>query len=371
MRGRNIARTNSKSGSHYIPLSDCLTEKPRRSSIPDEIAPPPPVKASKALPAPPPEGDDNVFQQTYDTPKQRQDEDEVDSVYKVPPPRREEGSTLEVYDIPPPTRQSPSTPRSSSSESQKDSAYSSQSALPGLTYDYPPSHADRGAAVDDVYDFPPPNPQAVHLQVGVPPPRPPKSSTISQEPYQNLPLNSAIVKDHKHSTSMDLNVVVPSTMSDAPTASQSYDIPRAQNALRNVSLYDMPKPQQNGSATKDSSLLAIPPPPQSCVGMSSHSYINAARGYVPAPKEKVEEAYLPMERAFPPSDSVDTSAYSDMSRVPHSPGDLNYTDMSSWSDYDTPPKPGLPPRVSPRGNTTNEQGISLTGWSSFLSLPKF
>ncbi|XP_021348258.1 GRB2-associated-binding protein 1-like isoform X2 [Mizuhopecten yessoensis] len=355
MRGRSIGRTNSKSGSHYIPLSDCLSEKSRRSSIPDELAPPPPLKTPKA-PAPLPEGDDSVFQQTYDSPKQRSGEDDTDSVYKVPPPRREEGSTLEVYDIPPPARQSPSTPRSSSSESQKDSAYSSQSALTGLTYDYPPTHPDRGPTSDEVYDFPPPNPQMIQSQSDVPPPRPPKTSALSQEPYQNLPSNSAVVKEHKQ-ISMDLNVVVPPTTSDGAPAGQSYDVPRPQNTLRKLSLYDMPKPQQNGGPKKDSNLLAIPPPPQSCAGPSSHSYINAARGYLPTPKDKVEDAYLPMERAFPPSDSLDKSAYSDMSRIPTSP--VNYTDMSS--DYDTPPKPGLPPRLSPRNNNDlGHEGMTRT-----------
>ncbi|XP_060084049.1 GRB2-associated-binding protein 1-like isoform X3 [Ylistrum balloti] len=362
MRGRSIGRTNSKSGSHYIPLSDCLSEKSRRSSIPDEVAPPPPQKAPKA-PAPLPEGDDNVFQQPYDTPKQRVIEDDSDSafVYKVPPPRREEGSTLEVYDIPPPARQSPSTPRSSSSESQKDSAYSSQSALTGLTYDYPPSHPDRGPVSDEVYDFPPPNPQMIHSQSDVPPPRPPKASTLNQEPYQNLPSNSVVVKEHTQ-TSMDLNVVVPPTMSDGAPVGQSYDVPRAQNAVRNLSLYDMPKPQQNGVPKKDSSLLAIPPPPHSSSGMSSHSYINAGRSYVPIQKDKVEDAYLPMERAFPPSDSLDHSAYSDMSRIPTSPVNMNYTDMSALSpDYDTPPKPGLPPRISPRTNNDHaHEGMTRT-----------
>ncbi|XP_033742259.1 GRB2-associated-binding protein 1-like isoform X5 [Pecten maximus] len=359
MRGRSIGRTNSKSGSHYIPLSDCLSEKSRRSSIPDEVAPPPPMKAPKP-PAPLPEGDDSVFQQTYDTPKQRGVEDETDSdVYKVPPPRREEGATLEVYDIPPPARQSPSTPRSSSSESQKDSAYSSQSALTGLTYDYPPTHPDRAPTSDEVYDFPPPNPQMIQTHSDVPPPRPPKASALSQEPYQNLPSNSVVVKEHKQS-SMDLNVVVPPTISERGPVGQSYDVPRAQNAIRNLSLYDMPKPQLNGGSKKDSSLLAIPPPPQSCASMSSHSYINAARGYVPTPKDKIEDAYLPMERAFPPSDSMDKSAYSDMSRIPTSP--INYTDMSVLSpDYDTPPKPGLPPRVSPRAsNDTGLEGMTRT-----------
>ncbi|XP_069129472.1 GRB2-associated-binding protein 1-like isoform X3 [Argopecten irradians] len=362
MRVRSVGRTNSKSGSHYIPLSDCLSEKSRRSSIPDEVAPPPPVKAPKP-PAPLPEGDDNVFhQQTYDTPKQRGVEDVTDAsdVYKVPPPRREEGSTLEVYDIPPPARQSPSTPRSSSSESQKDSAYSSQSALTGLTYDYPPTHPDRVPTSDDVYDFPPPNPQMIQTQLDVPPPRPPKISSHSQEPYQNLPSNSAVVKEHKQSSGMDLNVVVPPTVIDGVHMGQSYDVPRAQNSVRNLSLYDMPKPQQNGGTKKDSSLMAIPPPPQSCAGMSSHSYINAARGYVPTPKDKVEDAYLPMERAFPPSDSIDQSAYSDMSRIPTSP--VNYTDMSGMSlDYDTPPKPGLPPRTSPRNhNDSGLEGMTRT-----------
>ena len=330
----------TRSNSHYIPISECSSQSSaRRNSIPDELAPPPPpLKAPKPLPQID-IGDNDVFdhQQVYDMPPRRK-LSEDDNVYKVPPPRNyhhDKEDTLDVYDVPPPARQSPSTPRSSSSESQAaDSAYSSQ---PGLTYDYPPSGGDRSIlSQDDVYDVPPPNPQFVNdMNTDVPPPRPPKSSgSVSQEPYQNLPPNSKAWQDF---TDVNLNKVVPpSMMCSTEGLVRSYDVPRSQ--FHSMSVYD--KPMNNSSVNKDSSLLAIPPPPKSCDGPTSHSYVNAN-------KAPPLDDYLPMDAVFPEGGQRPEA----------------YADMSGMAEYDTPRArsniPQIPPRASPRAKHTVLSGRSF------------
>lgn len=324
----------------YIPLVDCYTPKTSPfdrqvsiDSIPDEPAPPPPPMKQK------PDLDDgpnDVFHpNTYDTPKSFE---QGDSVYKVPPPRIVKNDSddygRDAYDIPP-TRHSPSTPRSSSSESQKtDSAYSSQH---GIAYDYPPPKVESSLTSDDVYDIPPSNPHTVTPPPpgpsDIPPARPPKPACL-QEPYQNLPPTSKMFDSRN---SVDINRVVPTSHMDM-AGMASYDMPRSSSIS---ATYDLPK-----SSLKDTSLSATPPAPHTC-GQTQHSYINAGTGYIT--KSKEEEVYLPMERAFPPGDSQNKTRtgdpYTDMSGK----HDDNYADMAGvkTSVYDHPP-PARPPRISPR-----------------------
>ena len=315
----------------YIPLSNCSSGKRRNpnrqdsvDSIPDEHAPPPPVKENHH------DMDNDVFHpSTYDTPKRP--ERVIDSIYKVPPPRvitPEHNDAQDTYDVPPPTHHSPSSPRSSSSDSQKvDSAYSSQTGLP--PYDYPPNNGET-LTQDDVYDVPPSSHPSVP-RMGDVPPRPPPPKAYSQEPYQNLPSNSHISK-------FDLDKVVPTSALDKHCSMGSYDIPPPK-----LTYYERPKASTltNGDI-KGVSPNSVPPPPQKCSTGTSHSYINAGRGYV-QPRVDGENNYLPMEgnKSRNNSDSV----YHDMSGG-HDP----YLDMTPGGhhhvEYDTPP--ARPPRVSPR-----------------------
>ncbi|KAK3099896.1 hypothetical protein FSP39_011414 [Pinctada imbricata] len=347
-------------GEEYIPISECRSHPIRQdsiNSIPDEPAPPPPDKigANSDL-------DNEVFHpSTYDTPKSR---DQIDNVYKVPPPRikrnSKEETTLDVYDIPP-TRQSPSTPRSSSSESQKaDSAYSSQSGL-GQTYDYPPSHNDRNLTADDVYDVPPPNPQTLSLndntppRPDAPPVRPPKPNNLHQEQYQNLPPNSKAVQDSSLN-GLDLNRVVPPTAAEIGMG--SYDIPKSSQQSNN-SMYDMPKPAAAGSNLLSSAV----PPPQFCgFNKRQHNYLNAGKGYVPGTKRSdSEDNYLPM-------DGSDSSANTSLNKSVQE----GYLDMSHnpQDDYDTPPPARPPPPPRKPANAENDDTYTIFSTSRTRSFKR-
>ncbi|XP_061165415.1 GRB2-associated-binding protein 1-like isoform X2 [Saccostrea echinata] len=319
----------------YIPLSNCSSGKKRTpnrqdsvDSIPDEHAPPPPVKEGHT------DIDNDVFHpSTYDTPKRL--ERVIDSIYKVPPPRvitPDQNNAQDTYDVPPPTHHSPSSPRSSSSDSQKvDSAYSSQTGLP--SYDYPPHSGDQ-LGHDDVYDVPPSNHPSVP-GMGDVPPRPPPPKSYNQEPYQNLPNNSRI-------SNFDLDKVVPTSAMDKHCSIGSYDIPPPK-----LTYYERPKGTIANGDVKGVSPNSVPPPPQRCSAGVSHSYINAGKGYV-QPRVDGENNYLPMEgnKSRNNSDSV----YHDMSGG-HDP----YLDMTPGHHevYDKPP--ARPPRVSPRPSTNQEQ----------------
>lgn len=323
----------------YIPISTCSSgekvDTNRQNSvdsIPDEHAPPPPVKEGHN------DMDNDVFHpSTYDTPKRC--ERGINSIYKVPPPRvitPDHNDAQDPYDVPPPTHHSPSSPRSSSSDSQKvDSAYSSQTGLPA--YDYPPHSGDQ-LTQDDVYDVPPTNHPSVP-RMGDIPPRPPPPKSYVQEPYQNLPSNSHI------SSKFDLDKVVPPSALDKHCSLGSYDIPPPK-----LTHYERPKASTlaNGDI-KSVSPNSVPPPPTKCSTGTSHSYINAGKGYV-QPRVDGENNYLPMEgnKSRNNSDSV----YHDMSGG-HDP----YLDMTPGGhhqvEYDTPP--ARPPRVSPRPSTNQEQ----------------
>lgn len=323
----------------YIPISTCSSgekvDTNRQNSvdsIPDEHAPPPPVKEGHN------DMDNDVFHpSTYDTPKRC--ERGINSIYKVPPPRvitPDHNDAQDPYDVPPPTHHSPSSPRSSSSDSQKvDSAYSSQTGLPA--YDYPPHSGDQ-LTQDDVYDVPPTNHPSVP-RMGDVPPRPPPPKSYVQEPYQNLPSNSHI------SSKFDLDKVVPPSALDKHCSLGSYDIPPPK-----LTHYERPKASTlaNGDI-KSVSPNSVPPPPTKCSTGTSHSYINAGKGYV-QPRVDGENNYLPMEgnKSRNNSDSV----YHDMSGG-HDP----YLDMTPGGhhqvEYDTPP--ARPPRVSPRPSTNQEQ----------------
>lgn len=303
---------NVRQGSEYIPLESChsgpsIKIKTARQmsldSVPDEIAPPPPVKTGDN------DLDDNVFHQTYDVPPSAIMEDDI---YKVPPPRPGENGRgyglSDVYDIPPSDRNSPSTPRSSSSESQKGDSHVSQ------VYDIPPPRADE-LSKDDVYDVPPNHPDSLHNRISlddVPPVRPPKPSNLisqtAQEPYMNLPNNSKVFTD--------LNKNIPVDIKSAPPPAFCAGMVNVANT------YDIPLPDSARSVTsmdfKDTLLNSTPPPPAQC-GLE-HKYTNAAAGFVAE-----QDVYLPMDpvNVLPePRKSSSTS------------NEVEYTDMSGKSSFD-------------------------------------
>ena len=319
---QHIPQTKTDSVEEYLPLSTCTTGTKSNllrpdsiDSVPDEVAPSPPVKKGMIN-----EGDNDVFHSSvYDMPPKSHN----GMSRTIPAPRittcSKDDSMLEVYDVPPPghpPRHSPSTPRSSSSESHKaDSAYSSQS---GLTYDYPPT-SERGQICDETYDYPPTNPANQPKMDDVPPVRPPPpKSHQQQEPYQNIPPNSKILNEDMNS--LDINKVVPMSQLTA-TMPMSYDFP-SNNA--STIMYDLPK--QSGVP---SNLLVIPPP-GSCSN-DSHSYINAATSRV---SNVEEDMYLPMGGVNDRTSSVSET-----------PSHESYTTMSEVSVYDHPP-PQRPPRIS-------------------------
>lgn len=318
-----LPQTGKDSDGEYLPLSTCTTGRKSNllrpdsiDSVPDELAPPPPVKRGVVS-----EGDNDVFHPSvYDMPPKSHDNGMSRT---IPAPRittcSKDDSVLEVYDVPPPghpPRHSPSTPRSSSSESHKaDSAYSSQS---GLTYDYPPS-SERGQICDETYDYPPATQPKLD---DVPPVRPPPpKSHQQQEPYQNIPPNSKILNEDMNN--LDINKVVPMSQLTA-TVPLSYDFPSNNGS---TTMYDLPK--QGGVP---SNLLVIPPPGSCSSG--SHSYMNAATGRV---SNVEEDMYLPMDGVVPVRDRI--------SSVSETPSHDSYTHMSEISVYDHPP-PQRPPRMS-------------------------
>lgn len=235
--------------------------------------------------------------------------------------------TLDVYDVPPPShppRHSPTTPRSSSSESHVgDSAYSSQS---GLTYDYPPNCSSEKIPIsDETYDYPPSNPAP--KMDDVPPVRPPPPRHLQQqEAYQNIPPNSKMLNEGL--SNLDINKVVPTGMTNLNVnVPLSYDIP-SNNASTKTN-YDYP-------TNSVSNLSVIPPPGQCSSDRDQHSYINAATSRVSKPEE---DMYLPMSGYMPMQDRS-SSSLSDSARSHDS-----YTNMSEVNVYDHPP-PQRPPRLS-------------------------
>lgn len=306
--------------SEYIPLETCssgpsVKRTPRQisiDSVPDEIAPPPPVKGGGN------ESDNEVFSQTYDVPPSARIEE--DEIYKVPPPRTTLNGmgapvSSEIYDIPP-ERSSPSTPRSSSSESHKGDSHLSQDFL----YDSPPSR-ENVATKDDVYDIPPSHSDSVKISkisLEDVPPRPPKPSYLisqpAQEPYMNLPMNSKVFTD------INRNVPIPVDIRKAPppascagmVMTDAYDIPLSDN-VRSVKSGDL----------KDKLLNSTPPPPSQC-GME-HKYINAAAGFLPD-----QDVYLPMDPVLKSTDALPPEPRNSSS----TDNEVEYTDMSGKSSFD-------------------------------------
>lgn len=349
--------------SEYIPLESCTSgnsiKRPNRqesvSSVPDDFAPPPP-------PFKPGDTDNDVFA-SYDVPPSINTTLDDEDVYKVPPLRASQNAeSLEAYDVPPPTRNSPSTPRSSSSESQKvDSAYSSQ----GLTYDIPPVRSD--LTEDDVYDVPPSHNTNISLDQ-VPPSRPPKpghlqAMTNTQEAYMNLPTNSKVFSD-KAGKTVDIHSVV------APPPPHSGMV--LPISVQKLDLYDFPKPivdnpdlskHLNGDVN-DKLLMSTPPPPNVC-GASDHRYINTVNNETP------QDMYLPMDSSLMGADGASNKQRNSSS----TDNDVEYTDMSGKSSfddsfegrlsiYDHPPpsRPTVPPPRPVRPATTCKCMNSIYTW---------
>ncbi|XP_052282189.1 GRB2-associated-binding protein 1-like isoform X3 [Dreissena polymorpha] len=334
----------------YIPLETCSSGPTQRrtnrqesiSSVPDELAPPPP----------PFKHADDVFDQTYDVPPPSYNStEEVNPYNRVPKPRPLINSQ-EPYDIPPAIKNCQSTPRSSSDESQRnDSAYSSQS-----TYDVPPPGRISDSP-DEVYDIPPSHSHPVVSMAAPPPSRPPKpghlqTGSSSQEAYMNLPTNSKVFSD-KSSKMVNINSVV------APPPHLGMVLPAAMASVDLNEMYDFPK-QYNGD-TNDQLLMSTPPPPSSCsAGVVEHKYFNAQGGVVDA---HVQDMYLPME-------TVTTQKGSFPRKSSSTDNEVEYTDMSGKSSfddsfesrqtiYDHPPpsRPAVPPPrpEKPSGNFPEKQ----------------
>ncbi|XP_052795448.1 GRB2-associated-binding protein 1-like isoform X2 [Mya arenaria] len=330
----------------YIPLESCTSgNKPKQTfrqeslnSVPDEIAPPPPGYSSNL--------DNDVFRATYDIPP-RPSSLESEDLYKVPP-TRPLTSSLEPYDIPPPSKSSPSTPRSSSSESQKMDSHSHTSQ----TYDVPPMRGDDELTTDDLYDVPPSHNQNISLHT-VPPSRPPKPGHLqppacNQEAYMNIPTNSKVFTEKSKGKSVDINSVV------APPPHSGMVLPTSEMANVDLSeMYDFPKSLDNPSVSNlsngdstDKLLMSTPPPPSVCnAGIVEHRYINAHKGVV----EQPSDMYLPM-------DTVPTGPVSKARKSSSTDNEVEYTDMSGKSSfddsfegrqsiYDHPPpsRPAIPP----------------------------
>ncbi|WAQ98642.1 LOW QUALITY PROTEIN: DOS-like protein [Mya arenaria] len=302
----------------YIPLESCTSgNKPKQTfrqeslnSVPDEIAPPPPGYSSNL--------DNDVFRATYDIPP-RPSSLESEDLYKVPP-TRPLTSSLEPYDIPPPSKSSPSTPRSSSSESQKMDSHSHTSQ----TYDVPPMRGDDELTTDDLYDVPPSHNQNISLHT-VPPSRPPKPGHLqppacNQEAYMNIPTNSKVFTEKSKGKSVDINSVV------APPPHSGMVLPTSEMANVDLSeMYDFPKSLDNPSVSNlsngdstDKLLMSTPPPPSVCnAGIVEHRYINAHKGVV----EQPSDMYLPM-------DTVPTGPVSKARKSSSTDNEVEYTDMS-------------------------------------------
>ena len=291
-------------------------------SVPDELAPPPPGKAGGF------DSDDVFHQPAYDIPPSASEDD----IYKVPPPRPTHNGGLAIsedtYDHPP-ERNSPSTPRSSSSESQKGDSHLSQ----GFVYDFPPN---RELSKDDVYDIPPHSHSDSLIDKislnDVPPVRPPKPSYLisqsAQEPYMNLPSNSKVFTD------LNKGIPIDTTMAPPPVSclgmvhmSETYDIPKSDSA-RSIP----------GAEGKETLLNSTPPPPAHC-GVE-HKYINAAGGFV-----ENQDVYLPMDPVINAVGSLTPEP-----RKSSTDNEVEYTDMSGKSSFeDSRPVYDHPPvRPAPR-----------------------
>ena len=301
--------------SEYIPLETCVSgtsvKRTQRQisidSVPDEIAPPPPGKVGGI------DSDDVFHQPTYDVPPSALTED---NIYKIPPPRPTPnggyGISADTYDIPP-ERNSPSTPRSSSSESQKGDSHLSH----GFVYDYPPA---RELSKDDVYDVPPPShsePLVNKISLDdVPPVRPPKPSHLipqtAQEPYMNLPSNSKVFTDLNKGLPVDTNMAPPASCAGMVHIMDTYDIPKSDSA-RSVTSSDI----------KETLLKSTPPPPAQC-GVE-HKYINAAGGFVAE-----QDVYLPMDPVIKATGTLPPEPRKSSS----TDNEVEYTDMSGKSSFD-------------------------------------
>lgn len=309
---------NLRQNSEYIPLETCSSgasvKKTARQisldSVPDEIAPPPPVKGGEN------DSDNEVFHQTYDIPPSVTGEDDI---YKVPPSRPTDsaggyGISLDTYDIPP-ERHSPSTPRSSSSESQKGDSHLSQAFL----YDFPPPRSDE-LIKNEAYDVPPNHPDSSAVSKSlddVPPVRPPKPFNLvpqtAQEPYMNLPNNSKVFTDLNKNIPVDIRMAPPpSICAGMINVNETYDIPKSESA-RSVTSGDF----------KDSLLNSTPPPPAQCG--SEHKYINAAPGFVTE-----QDVYLPMDPVIKAADKLMPEPRKSSS----TDNEVEYTDMSGKSSFD-------------------------------------
>ena len=268
---------------------------------------------------------------------------EDDDIYKVPPKdggqalrlRVKKGSASSDVDlhvaVPLPSRRH--SPRSSLS-------------------DRPDSVASLGRPMTENYDVPPPRRTSTSSKDGresdMAPPRPLKPQGLrTQSPYQNL---SASSKAYENS---GLNTV-PSAPPKTCSAVLSYDVPRASTMV---------------SPPRDSSALALAPPPPApsqCGPSDRHSYVNSVAGSGNSPAVPPRHnTYLPMkngERGEPDLAYADMTgvALADQGKVPPVL-DMNYADMSGAGggkgEQDLYQVPPVAPRPPARAGTMPSQRI--------------
>lgn len=323
---RSLKKTNT-SPLDQVPPAPGRRHRGSTDSIPDMIAPAPPVKTGEKIEL---VGDPS---QTYDAPSKSYVNmdmfDQDDGTYKVPPRRQVEPDPNQgFYQVPPSKHMEfkdstdgwqqlppngnlrteaeydvPPSRSASRKDSQRDSGSSSGSRgshrpdMSGLSpdsfYDSPRKHSSESVdglashmrqtsiqksviyTNQDAYDVPPARKGQV-LETVPPPPRPAKAPG-PQLAYQNIPTNSKARGD------------------------QTYDTPR--------------KPS-------DAEILSMSPPPPQPHSSRGHGYVNSMSGYPP----QHESMYMPMQGGGP----YDQQLYLPMSEHP-----LPYTDMSGI--YTTPP----------------------------------
>lgn len=380
-RTNTIASSSSSSNSQLLPstspqsyvfLNECTTGTPERhsdqygradstDSAPEYQAPPPPpdkkgthVHNSEHAKNSPRDSVFDVYdhppnaghQETYDRPQSGGQE-----LYDRPRSGEFGGSRAsldgnDVYKVPPSARGPASMLRVTRSSVLSDNMdlnaavplpvprHSPRSARSSLS-DRPDSMASMGRPMTENYDVPPPRQTSTSSQYGAggssdapptPPLRPPKPhSLMPQSPYQNVPSNSKAYEGGSLSA-------VPAAAPKVCQVTLSYDVPRASTVV---------------SPPRDSSGLALaPPPPRQSMHAPSggHSYVNSVPGLSSSPAvPPLPSTYLPMKNG----------ERGDMTDTPPGPSqcrDASYTDMSGAGGgnggqdlYQVPPVAPRPP----------------------------
>ena len=391
----------SNSGSQKKKTSPCFERSNSIDSVPDEMAPPPPVKGGY------PHGKrdedtshDSVF--TYDFPPPKRPGISQD-LYQVPPTRTvDTPDSRQSYDVPPhkdpldrlthapsaSTAQAYDTPPRSSRPHHDASKQQAYDTPPNIQQPYDiappiPQPHDSLPHVQPAYDTPPHcqksanSPPTVHKTISqdaydTPPPCAPrgspnvcKSNAGERFGIPNLhgqhmnPPNSQaqLMYDMVPPHNTDQNLVLPpqrpprphvqSTYQNIPPTSKLFDntdlsaVPAAPKALDKplqLDSYDIPKSNTDGHKTVD--LSSVAPAPKSCAPSNIHSYMNAASGVM----DVRQPGYIAMDGEM-------EEVYTDMSILRLPPGsefgppfETSYTDMKHQNG--APSRSCRPPRSS-------------------------